>query len=127
MITLFFDGLTAAVKTLDRLLTAVDGRRPGGPPPVDDAQPAGACRGAMPPAARLGVPRVDPQTRWRPSLGDADPRLGAGGHPIRSTSELLFNAVTELDFAYPGPQHAVIVHFKYELADRAAQLQAEGD
>jgi hypothetical protein len=98
VITLFFDGLTAAVKTLDRLLTAVDGRRPGGPPPVDDAQPAGA-----------------------------DPRLGAGGHPIRSTSELLFNAVTELDFAYPGPQHAVIVHFKYELADRAAQLQAEGD
>ena len=98
MITLFFDGLTAAVKTLDRLLTAVDGRRPGGPPPVDDATPAGA-----------------------------DPRLGAGGHPIRSTSELLFNAVTELDFAYPGPQHAVIVHFKYELADRAAQLQAEGD
>ena len=97
MITLFFDGLTAAVKTLDRLLTAVDGRRPGGPPPVDDATPAGA-----------------------------DPRLGAGGHPIRSTSELLFNAVTELDFAYPGPQHAVIVHFKYELADRAAQLQAEG-
>ena len=98
MITLFFDGLTAAVKTLDRLLTAVDGRRPGGPPPVDDATPAGA-----------------------------DPRLGAGGHPIRSTSELLFNAVTELDFAYPGPQHAVIVHFKYELVDRAAQLQAEGD
>ena len=98
MIALFFDGLTAAVKTLDRLLTAADGRRPGGPPPVDDAQPAGA-----------------------------GPRPGAGGHPIRSTSELLFNAVTELDFAYPGPQHAVIVHFKYELADRAAQLQAEGD
>ena len=98
MITLFFDGLTAVVKTLDRLLTAVAGRRPGGPPPVDDATPAGA-----------------------------GPRPGAGGHPIRSTSELLFNAVTELDFAYPGPQHAVIVHFKYELADRAAQLQAEGD
>ena len=98
MITLFFDGLTAVVKTLDRLLTAADGRRPGGPPPVDDATPAGA-----------------------------GPRPGAGGHPIRSTSELLFNAVTELDFAYPGPQHAVIVHFKYELADRAAQLQAEGD
>ena len=98
MITLFFDGLTAAVKTLDRLLTAVDGRRPGGPLPVDDAQPAGT-----------------------------GPRPGAGGHPIRATSELLFNAVSELDFAYPGPQHAVIVHFKYELADRAAQLQAEGD
>lgn len=98
MIALFFDGLTAVVKTLDRALTAVDGRRPGGPPPVDDAQPAGA-----------------------------GPRPGTGGHPIRTTSELLFNAVTELDFAYPGPQHAVIVHFKHELADRAAQLQAEGD
>jgi hypothetical protein len=98
VITLFFDGLTAAVKTLDRLLTAVDGRRPGGPPPVDDAQPAGA-----------------------------DPRLGAGGHPIRSTSELLFNAVSELDYAYPGNKHAVIVHLQHDLADRAAQLQAEGD
>ena len=99
MISLFFDGLTAVVKTLDRLLTAAEGaRRPVSPLTVDDAQPAGA-----------------------------GPRPGAGGHPIRSTSELLFNAVTELDFAYPGPQHAVIVHFKYELADRAAQLQAEGD
>ena len=98
MIALFFDGLTAVVKTLDRALTAVDGRRPGGPLPVDDAQPAGA-----------------------------GPRPGTGGHPIRTTSELLFNAVSELDFAYPGPQHAVIVHFKHELADRAAQLQAEGD
>jgi hypothetical protein len=98
VIALFFDGLTAVVKTLDRALTAVDGRRPGGPLPVDDAQPAGA-----------------------------GPRPGTGGHPIRTTSELLFNAVSELDFAYPGPQHAVIVHFKHELADRAAQLQAEGD
>ncbi len=99
MITLFFDGLTAVVKNLDRLLTAAENaRRPGGPPLVDDARPAGT-----------------------------GPRPGAGGHPIRSTSELLFNAVSELDFAYPGPQHAVIVHFKYELADRAAQLQAEGD
>ena len=98
MIGLFFDGLTAVVKTLDRALTAVDGRRPGGPPPVDDAQPAGA-----------------------------GPRPGTGGHPIRTTSELLFNAVSELDFAYPGPKHAVIVHLTHELADRAAQLQAEGD
>ena len=99
MISLFFDGLTAVVKTLDRALTAVDGvRRPGGPLPVDDARPAGT-----------------------------GPRPAAGGHPIRTTSELLFNAVSELDFAYPGNQHAVIVHFKHELADRAAQLQAEGD
>ncbi len=99
MITLLFDGLTAVVKVLDRALTAAENaRRPGGPLPVDDARPAGT-----------------------------GPRPGVGGHPIRSTSELLFNAVSELDFAYPGPQHAVIVHFKYELADRAAQLQAEGD
>jgi hypothetical protein len=99
VITLLFDGLTAVVKVLDRALTAAENaRRPGGPLPVDDARPAGT-----------------------------GPRPGVGGHPIRSTSELLFNAVSELDFAYPGPQHAVIVHFKYELADRAAQLQAEGD
>jgi len=99
MISLFFDGLTAVVKTLDRLLTAADGARlQSTPPTVEDAQPAGT-----------------------------GPRPGVGGHPIRTTSELLFNAVSELDFAYPGPQHAVIVHFKYELADRAAQLQAEGD
>ena len=100
MITLFFDGLTAVVKTLDRLLTAAEGaRRPVSPLTVDDARPAGT-----------------------------GPRPGAGGHhPVRSTSELLFNAVSELDFAYPGNKHAVIVHLTHELSDRAAQLQAEGD
>ena len=100
MIRLFFDGLTATVKFVDRVFTAAEQnvRRPGGPLPVDDAQPAGT-----------------------------GPRPGAGGHPIRATSELLFNAVSELDFAYPGPQHAVIVHLQHDLADRAAQLQAEGD
>jgi hypothetical protein len=99
VITLFFDGLTAVVRNLDRLLTAAEGaRRPGGPPPVDDARPAGT-----------------------------GPRPSVGGHPIRTTSELLFNAVSELDFAYPGNQHAVIVLFKHELADRAAQFQAQGD
>ena len=98
MISLFFDGAIAVVKTLDRLLTAVDGRRPGGPPPVDDA-----------------------------TLAGADPRLGAGGHPIRSTSELLFNAVSELDYAYPGNKHAVIVHLQHDLADRAASFAAVGD
>lgn len=98
MITLLIDGVTAVVKTLDRLLTAVDGvRRPGGPLPVDDAQPAGVAP------------------------------TGPGGHPIRSTSELLFNAVSELDYAYPGGKHAVIKRLQYELADRAAQLQVEGD
>ena len=99
MISLLIDGAIAVVKTLDRLLTAAEGaRRPVSPLTVDDARPAGA-----------------------------GPRPGVGGHPIRATSELLFNAVSELDFAYPGPQHAVIVHLQHDLADRAAQLQAEGD
>jgi len=99
VITLLIDGLTATVKFVDRLLTAAENaRRPGGPLPVDDARPAGT-----------------------------GPRPGVGGHPIRSTSELLFNAVSELDFAYPGNKHAVIVHLQHDLADRAAQLQAEGD
>ncbi len=99
MITLFFDGLTAVVRSLDRALTAVEGaRRPGGPLPVDDVRPAGT-----------------------------GPRPSVGGHPIRSTSELLWNAVSELDFAYPGPQHAVIVRLTHELSDRAAELSAVGD
>jgi hypothetical protein len=99
VITLLFDGAIAVVRNLDRLLTAAENaRRPGGPPLVDDARPAGT-----------------------------GPRPGVGGHPVRSTSELLFNAVSELDFAYPGNQHAVIVLFKHELADRAAQFQAQGD
>ena len=99
MITLFFDGLTAVVRNLDRLLTAAEGaRRPVSPLTVDDARPAGT-----------------------------GPRPGAGGHPIRATSELLWNAVSELDYAHPGNKHAVIVHLTHELADRAAQLQAEGD
>ena len=101
MITLFFDGLTAAVKTLDRLLTAVDGRRPGGPPPVDDAQPAGA-----------------------------GPRPGTGGHPIRSTSELLTHAhdviVDIFDLDKNGGYGPCFMLVR-DLADRAAQLQAEGD
>jgi hypothetical protein len=99
VITLFFDGLTAVVKVLDRALTAVEGaRRPSGPPLVDDARPAGT-----------------------------GPRPSVGGHPIISTSELLWNAVSELDFAYPGPQHAVIVRLTHELSDRAAELSAVGD
>lgn len=102
MITLFFDGVTAVVKSLDRLLTAVDGvRRPGGPLPVDDAQPAGA-----------------------------GPRPGTGGHPIESTSELLAMAATEIQdlarmsFTTPMPW---VEGFAAELRDRAAQLFAAGD
>ena len=103
MITLFFDGLTATVKFVDRIFTAAEQnvRRPGGPPPVDDAQPAGA-----------------------------DPRLGAGGHPIENTSELLTQAATEIQglgrmaFATKQPW---IEAFAAVLRDRAANLAAVGD
>jgi hypothetical protein len=99
VISLLIDGAIAVVRSLDRLLTAAEGaRRPGGPLPVDDARPAGT-----------------------------GPRPGVGGHPIRSTSELLWNAVSELDYAYPGNKHAVIVHLQHDLADRAASFAAVGD
>ena len=103
MIRLFFDGLTATVKFVDRIFTAAEQnvRRPGGPPPVDDAQPA-----------------------------RADPRLGAGGHPIENTSELLTQAATEIQglgrmaFATRQPW---IEAFAAELRDRAANLASHGD
>jgi hypothetical protein len=102
VITLLIDGLIAAVKTFDRGMTAVEQgvRHRATPRPVDDAQPAGA---------------------------DSVSANGTGGHPIRSTSELLTNAVTELDFAYPGAKHAVIWVLQAELTDRAAQFKAVGD
>jgi hypothetical protein len=102
VITLLIDGLIAAVKTFDRGMTAVEQgvRHRVAPRPVDDAQPAGA---------------------------DSVSANGTGGHPIRSTSELLTNAVTELDFAYPGAKHAVIWVLQAELTDRAAQFKAVGD
>jgi hypothetical protein len=103
VITLLLDGLIAAVKICDRGMTAVEqGVRHRFPPrAVDDVQPAGA---GTPPSA-----------------------AGTGGHPIRSTSELLTNAVTELDFAYPNGKHALIWVLQAELTDRAAQFKAVGD
>jgi hypothetical protein len=102
VITLFIDGLIAAVKICDRGMTAVEQgvRRRFPPRTVDDAQPAGA---------------------------DSVSANGTGGHPIRSTSELLTNAVTELDFAYPNGKHDVIWVLQAELTDRAAQFKAVGD
>ena len=103
MIGLFFDGLTAVVKTLDRALTAVEEmvRRPAPSPAVDDAQPAGAV-----------------------------PRPGTSGHPIESTSELLAMAAQEIQglarMAFTTPQPFVDA-FASELRDRAAQLFAVGD
>ena len=105
MIGLFFDGLTAVVKTLDRALTAVEEkvRRPAPSPAVDDAQPAGAV-----------------------------PRPGTSGHPhvVESTSELLAMAAQEIQglarMAFTTPQPFVDA-FASELRDRAAQLWAAGD
>jgi hypothetical protein len=103
---LLIDGLIALVKSLDRGMTAVEQsvRRRFPPRTVDDAQPAGA---GTPPSA-----------------------AGTGGHPIRSTSELLTQAhdvivdVFELDKngGY-GPCFLLV----RELRDRAAQFKAVGD
>ena len=103
MIRLFFDGLTATVKFVDRVFTAAEQnvRRPGGPLPVDDARPAGVAE------------------------------TGPGGHhPVESTSELLAMAATEIQglgrMAFVTPQPWVEA-FAAELRDRAANLAAAGD
>ena len=103
MITLLIDGLTAVVKTVDRVFTAAEQnvRLRAAPQPVDDAQPAGV------------VPETSP-----------------GGHPIENTSELLAMAATEIQnlsrMAFTTPQPFVET-FAAELRDRAAQLWAAGD
>ena len=103
MIALFFDGLTAVVKTIDRVFTAAEQnvRLRAAPQPVDDARPAGV------------VPETSP-----------------GGQPIESTSELLAMAATEIQnlsrMAFTTPQPFVET-FAAELRDRAAQLYAVGD
>ena len=106
VITLLLDGLIAAVKICDRGMTAVEQgvRRRFPPRAVDDAQPAGA--------------------------GTPSRAAGTGGHPIRSTSELLTQAhdvivdIFELDKngGY-GPCFLLV----RELRDRAAQFKAVGD
>jgi hypothetical protein len=99
VIALFFDGLTAVVKTLDRLLTAADGARlQSTPRTVEDARPAGA-----------------------------GPRPGPGGHPIRSTSELLGEAAGQLVWVYEDRAPAVVRELMDDLIDRAAELAAVGD
>ncbi len=103
MITLLIDGLIAAVKICDRGMTAVEqGVRLRFPPrAVDDAQPAGA---GTPPSA-----------------------AGTGGHPIRSTSALLYEAEGQLGWLCQGNPPAVIRTLRDELRDRAANLAACGD
>ena len=103
MISLFFDGAIAVVKTLDRLLTAAEQSvcLRAAPQPVDDAQPAGVAE------------------------------TGPGGHhPVESTSELLTQAATEIQglgrMAFVTKQ-PWIEAFAAELRDRAANLAAAGD
>ena len=110
MITLLLDGLIALVKICDRGMTAVEQgvRRRFPPRAVDDAQPAGA---GTPPSA-----------------------AGTGGHPIRSTSELL-----ETASSYVAAYRGAVVHVAHgpflelvdelvdELKDRAAIFAAHGD
>ncbi len=106
MTVLLIDALIALTKLVDRGLTAVEQSvrlRATPPGPVDDAQPAGAARGC--------------------AASDAGP----GGHPIRSTSQLLNSAAAELTFQYGERMPAVIRDLRDDLKDRAADLAAAGD
>ena len=99
MITLLLDGLIAIVKTIDRGLSAVENvRLRVSPRPVDDARPAGGVAASAP-----------------------------GGHPIRTTSEVLSHAANELTWFHSGFPPAVIRDLIAELRDRAADLAAVGD
>ncbi len=105
MTVLLIDALIALTKIVDRGITAVKKNvrlRATSPGPVDGAQPAGAgaaCASAT----------------------------GAGGHPIRSTSQLLNSAAAELNFQYGERMPAVIRDLRDDLKDRAAQYAALGD
>jgi hypothetical protein len=109
VITLLIDGLIAVVKIFDRGMTAVEQsvRHRESPPPVVDAQPAGA--------------------------GSVSAN-GTGGHPHRSTSDLL-----ETASSYVAAYRGAVLHVAHgpflelvdelvdELKDRAAQFAAHGD
>ena len=108
MTTLLIDGVVALIKMTDRGLTAVENvfRRQPTPRAVDgETRPAGA--GTQPAQA-----------------------AGTGGHPIRSTSELLEHAryvivdIFELDKNDGIGPCCVLGR---DLANRAAQFRAEGD
>ncbi len=110
MITLFVDALIALLKVTDRTIAAVEQsvRHRAAPRPVVDAQPAGA---GTPPSA-----------------------AGTGGHPIRSTSDLL-----ETASSYVAAYRGAVVHVAHgpflelvdelvdELKDRAAIFASHGD
>lgn len=104
MTVLLIDALIAVTKLVDRGLTAVEKnvRLRAFSPPVEDAQPAGA----------------DDSPQSAP---------GTGGHPIRSTSQLLNSAAAELSFQYGERMPAVIRDLRDDLKDRAAEMAAVGD
>jgi len=98
VITLLLDGLIALVKTIDRGLSAVENvRRQASPRPDADAQPAAG--GDFTVSAATG-----------------------GGHPVWSTSQLLYSAALRLQYLGDDPNGLTP-----ELRDRAADLAAQGD
>lgn len=104
MTTLLVDALIALMKTIDRGLTAVEKRASSpvnSPLTVErDAQPAGAGASAA---------------------------SGPGGHPIRSTSEILRHAANELWGVYEARTPEVVSDLLDEMRDRAACFAAHGD
>lgn len=104
MITLLTDGLIAAVNLIDRGLTAVENvwLRETPPVPVEPHTPTGeGCDCAV----------------------SADP----GGHPDRSTSQILNAAAAQLVWAYNGVSPAIVRDLLAEMRDRAAQFAALND
>jgi hypothetical protein len=102
MTGLIIDALIALTTLTDRTCTAVDNvlRRPVTPRQATKRSPAGA--------------------------GRAD-RAGSGGHPVRTTSELLGGAAGQLLWIYDDKAPAVIRELVEDLIDRAAQFRAAGD
>lgn len=105
MITLLIDGLIAAVKTIDRGLSAVEKNarfRATPPVTVETRTPTGAGCGCAASA-------------------------GPGGHPDRATSSVLYAAVAQLTWAYEGNAPAVVRDLQAEMRDRAATFASYGD
>ena len=104
MLTLAIDGLIALVKLVDRAFHHKRATPPvNSPLTVEDAPPSGV--GGHPPASAADT----------------------GGHPVRSTSELLNDAVYQLFWAYDGNGPAVVRVLCSELRLRAAEYAAVGD
>ena len=106
VIGLLFDAIGAGITLTDRALTYLENVWHLRPAPYP------AVAGDTPPA-------------------DADAQVaasaGIGGHPVRSTSELLNDAVRQLFWAYDGEGPAVVRVLCSELRLRAAEYAAIGD